>query len=226
MPDPEDPTMTDIEALAARLDRLESLDQIRQLPAKYALALDMRDWDSLVNLFVEDVGVPGKQRGRQALKHWYDGQLRHTHLATAHGAGAHVIDFEGPDLAVGVVYSRNDLETEDTWLIEMMAYLDRYERRGDRWYFQRRTPLFLYESDITDPPLGGTRKLRWPGREWVEESFHDAFPTWRAFWDREGYGDEPVAPPADLERFLDRLRRGETDAPRVNPGGGSRAAVR
>jgi hypothetical protein len=46
------------EDLLARIDRLESLDQIRQLPAKYALSLDMRDFDAMANLFVDDVGVP------------------------------------------------------------------------------------------------------------------------------------------------------------------------
>lgn len=218
-------TTSPLDDLAARIDRLESLDQIRQLPARYALALDMRDWDSLVNLFVDDIGVPGKQRGRQALKRWYDDQLRGDHLGTAHGVAGHVIEFETPDVAAGVVYSRNDLETESTWIIEMMAYLDRYERRGGRWYFGRRTPLFWYESDITDPPLHGSRKVRWPGRDWVEESFHEAFPTWREFWDAEGYGELPVEPPADLERFIAHLRRG-APTPRVEPGGGSSAARR
>ena len=45
------------EALLARIDRLESLDEIRQLAAKYSLALDMRDLDAMVNLFPEDVRV-------------------------------------------------------------------------------------------------------------------------------------------------------------------------
>ena len=36
--------------LEARLDRLESLDEIRQLVAKYCLALDMRDLDALCGL--------------------------------------------------------------------------------------------------------------------------------------------------------------------------------
>jgi hypothetical protein len=30
----------------ARIDRLESIDEIRQLAAKYSLALDMRDMDA------------------------------------------------------------------------------------------------------------------------------------------------------------------------------------
>ena len=43
--------------LLARIDRLESLDEIRQLAAKYSLSLDMRDLDAHVNLFAEDIQV-------------------------------------------------------------------------------------------------------------------------------------------------------------------------
>ena len=45
------------DSVLARLDRLESLDAIRQLAAKYSLALDMRDLDALVNLFAEDIRI-------------------------------------------------------------------------------------------------------------------------------------------------------------------------
>lgn len=211
--------MAEFADLLARVERLEALDQIRQLAAKYALCLDQRDLDSLVGLFVDDVGVPGKQRGRQALKGWYDNQMRSV-KGTAHGVLGHVIDIEGPDLASGLVYSRNDLETSSQWLIEMMAYLDRYERRDGRWYFQRRTPLFWYECDITNPPLG-SKKIRWPGREPVEGAFHDAFPTWAQFWDAvDGVADESVPPPAAVDEFLTTMRRGQ-GVPRVNPGGGA-----
>ena len=209
--------MNDHEELLARIDRLESLDQIRQLPPKYALALDMRDFDAMANLFVEDVGVPGKQRGRQALKRWYADTMR-PNLGSAHGAGGHIIDFESADLASGIVYSRNDLEHEDAWLFELMAYLDRYERRDGRWFFQRRTPLYWYETDMTKPPLG-PNKLRIPGHEWGEGSFHAAFPSWQEFWDDEEAGERPVAPPAPLYRYLETMRRGQ-GAPRVNPVGG------
>ena len=57
----------DLESLVARVDRLESLDQIRQLPAKYALALDMRDADAWVGLFPDDVKVGDGRFGRAAL---------------------------------------------------------------------------------------------------------------------------------------------------------------
>ena len=101
----------------------------------------------------------------------------------------------------------------------MMIYLDRYERRSDCWYFQRRTPLYWYECDITSPPTG-ERKLRWPGHEWYEGDFHNAFPTWREFWEQaDNYGNLPVRPPAPLGKFIGTLRRGQP-APRVKGSGG------
>lgn len=212
----------DMAGLLARIERLEALDQIRQLPAKYALCVDMRDWDSLAYLFVEDIGMPGKKRGRQALKEWYDQAFRSTVIGSAHGVAGHVIDIESPDLATGLVYSRNDLEHANLWMIEMMAYLDRYERRDGIWYFQRRTPLFWYQCDITNPPIGGgENKLRWEGQEWRAGSFHDAFPTWKEFWDNvDTNGKTPLRPPAPLGKFLETMRRG-AGAPKVNPKGGN-----
>lgn len=211
-----------MEALLARVERLEALDEIRQLAAKYTVCVDMRDIDALVNLFVDDIGVPGKQRGRAALRAWYDHQLRTGITGTAHGVHGHVIDVQDADHAAGLVYSRNDLESEGVWMIEMMAYLDAYERREGHWYFARRTPLFWYECDITNPPIGDN-KLRYAGTEWTEGAFHAAFPSWDEFWRAEpGRLDAPVRAPAPVGAWLQTLRRGE-GAPRVNPSGGSGA---
>ncbi|OBF24877.1 nuclear transport factor 2 family protein [Mycobacterium sp. ACS4331] len=194
--------------LAARIARLEALDEIRQLPAKYAVALDMRDLDSLVNLFVDDVRVPGRRSGRAALRQWYDTELRHDLLGSAHGVLGHVIDIHDSDHASGVVYSRNDLETESVWVIELLAYLDTYERRDGRWLFVRRAPLFWYESDISDPPLG-PRKMRWPNTAAHSGNFHDAFPTWQEFHNANPHRlDTPVAPPAADGDWIRTLRRG------------------
>ncbi len=64
-------------ALEARIDRLESLDEIRQLAAKYSLSLDMRDLDAHVNLFAPDIRVSRDKIGRRHLKRWLDDTLRH-----------------------------------------------------------------------------------------------------------------------------------------------------
>src|SRR6185503_13560051 len=106
----------DFAALSRRIERLEALEQIRQLPARYALALDMRDLDALAGLFPEDIEV-GKSRGREALRAWFDRTLRVQFTGTAHHVGNHVIEFEDLDHARGVVYSKNEHETGGEWVI-------------------------------------------------------------------------------------------------------------
>ena len=210
--------MTSLADLQGRIERLEALDEIRQLAAKYAVALDMRDLDALVNLFVDDVGVPGKRRGRAALRAWYDTEMRHNLLGSAHGVLGHVIDIHDDIRATGLVYSRNDLETESIWVVELIAYLDSYQRRDGHWYFAKRTPLFWYQSDITDPPVGPA-KMRWPGSPRHDGGFHDAFPSWKDFWDADpGRLDAPVPAPAAVGAWLTTLRR-DAATPRVNPTG-------
>ncbi|MCB2060062.1 MAG: nuclear transport factor 2 family protein, partial [Novosphingobium sp.] len=176
--------------LEGRIDRLESLDQIRQLPAKYALCLDMRDIDMMVTLFAEDVRVGGEQTGRKALRAYMDTTLRSPFTGTSHHIGGHIIDFDDPDHARGIVYSKNEHETpvpggEDEWVIMQMMYADDYVRQDGRWYFARRLPLYWYATDLNKPPVG-ENKMRWPGSEWTEGSFHKLFPSFEEYWARGG----------------------------------------
>ena len=203
--------------MMARIDRLESLDAIRQLPARYALALDMRDMDAMVSLFEEDVKVGKGKSGRAELRAWMDGTLRSPFTGTSHHIGGHIIEFDDLDHARGVVYSKNEHETGDEWVIMQMMYVDEYVRSagpdGPRWYFARRLPLYWYATDLNKPPIGDN-KMRWPGTEPVEGNFHKLFPSYAEFWARDGDHGGPVAEPAPLEGFLNAMRRGQA-APRV-----------
>jgi hypothetical protein len=196
------------EDLAARIDRLESLDAIRQLAAKYALALDMRDADAWVNLFPADVRVGGGAQGRRALRDWFEETHSRQFTGTSHHIGGHIIEFDDADRAQGIVYSKNEHETTTDWVNMQMIYYDRYERIDGRWYFRRRLPLYWYASDPRRPPLG-ENKMRWPGEPDYAGSFHDLFPSWDAFWARVGKpNDAPVAQPAPLDRFIETMRAG------------------
>jgi uncharacterized protein (TIGR02246 family) len=199
--------------IKARLDRLESLDAIRQLPAKYALCLDMRDIDSMVTLFPTDVRVGKLESGRSALRAYMDGTLRSPFTGTSHHIGGHIIEFDDPDHAHGIVYSKNEHETGDEWVIMQMMYADDYVRQEGRWYFARRLPLYWYATDLNKPPIGD-RKMRWPGADWSEGNFHKLFPSFAEFWARDGDHAGPVPEPAPLEKFLETMRRGQA-APKV-----------
>lgn len=200
-------------SLEARIDRLESLDAIRQLPAKYALALDMRDMEAMVSLFPADVRVGKDASGRQALRAYMDRTLRSPFTGTSHHIGGHVIEFNDADHAHGVVYSKNEHETGDEWVIMQMMYVDDYVRADGRWHFARRLPLYWYAVDLNKPPIG-PNKMRWPGTEWVEGNFHKLFPSYAEFWARDGDPGGPVAEPAPLDQFLATMRRGAA-APKV-----------
>ena len=203
--------MTDA-SLAARVDRLESIEAIRQLAGKYSLSLDMRDLDAHVNLFAPDIQVGRKGTGRAALKAWVDETLRNQFTGTSHHVGQHIIEFIDPDHAVGVVYSKNEHETGPEWVIMQMLYWDDYERIDVQWYFRRRLPCYWYATDLNKPPIG-ERKMRWPGREPYPGTFHDLFPSWQAFWAARPDKDSlpEVAAPAPAEAFLATLRKGAPD---------------
>jgi hypothetical protein len=201
------------DGLLQRIDRLESLDEIRQLAAKYSLSLDMRDLDAHVNLFAQDIRVSRDKSGREHLKHWLDDTLRLQFTGTSHHIGNHIIEFDDPDHAHGVVYSRNEHETpcangDTDWVIMQMLYWDNYERMDGRWYFRRRLPCYWYATDINKPPVG-ENKMRWPDREPYHGAFHELWPSWQDFWaNRPDDGEPEVAAPAPLDEFLTTMRRG------------------
>ena len=194
-------------SIEARLDRLESLEEIRQLAARYSLALDMRDLDALAGLFLADVRVGRDRTGRRALRDWLDETLRVQFTGTSHHIGNHVIEFEDCEHARGVVYSKNEHETPTDWVIMQMMYVDDYERKEGRWYFRRRLPLYWYATDLNKPPLG-PNKMRWPGIAPYEGGYHELFPSWQEFWARGGPPDADVAEPAPFNEFIKRMRRG------------------
>lgn len=194
--------------LVARIDRLEAIEEIRMLAAKYALSLDMRDLDAHVNLFAADIRVGREQVGRSYLKAWVDATLRHQFTGTSHHIGGHIIEFNNPAHAVGVVYSKNEHETGSEWVIMQMLYWDEYERTEGRWYFRRRLPCYWYATDLNKPPVGEA-KMRWPGCDPYDGSFHSLWPSWAEFWRSAPSEELPqVAEPAPLDRFLETMRRG------------------
>lgn len=202
--------------LEQRIERLESIEEIKQLVCKYSLSLDMRDMDAHVNLFAEDIRVSRDKVGRAHLKAWLDDTLRLQFSGTSHQTGNHIIEFDDVDNAHGVVYSKNEHETpcasgETEWVIMQMIYWDNYQRINGRWYFRRRLPCYWYASDLNKPPVGDN-KMRWPDRDAYEGSYHKLFPSWEQFWaNPPGDGEVEVGAPAPLNEFLLTMRQGADD---------------
>jgi len=171
---------------AERLDRMESLASIRQLPYRYALALDSRNMGDLVDLFEPDVRMGDGRTGREALKEWFTKSMK-VPRTSIHFVGNHIVDFQDADNATGVVYCRDQLERPATghWEIGDLQYWDRYCRVDGEWCFVRRRFHRWYMVDaLTRPSHGagvndGTDPLR-------ARQLPEAFPSWSEFWEPAG----------------------------------------
>jgi ketosteroid isomerase-like protein len=162
------------------LDRLLAYEEIRQLAAHYALAVDSRDLDALVALFVDDVQVGRLAQGRAALRDSFDRSLR-TIGVTILNVGTHAIDFVDDDHATGHVYCKGEVQDGDRWIHQAILYRDAYERRDGRWFFVRRVHLLWYGAEVGTSPLG------LPPADWPEHTdgwgtVPECWETWRAFW--------------------------------------------
>jgi hypothetical protein len=143
-----------------RLDRLESLAELRQLVSRYALAVDTRDLDTLVGLFSPTVRVGRDQIGRAALRSGFAqvlGQMR----VTIHTVSNQMVDFDDADRASGIVCCRDQLERPDSgrWDVGQLQYRDRYVRVADEWFFDRRV-LCRWDSSMPLP----VRRMGWGRR--------------------------------------------------------------
>ena len=125
------------------VDRLLAYEQIRQLAARYALAVDRRDVGALVGLFVADVRMPGGEAGREALRKAFEVHLRADRVSIL-SVGGHVINLLDRDHAAGTVYCTAEFGDQGRWIRQAIAYEDDYERRDGCWYFARRAHLLFY----------------------------------------------------------------------------------
>jgi len=167
-----------------RLDRLESLAAIQQLPHRYGVAIDSRDMDMMVDLFVPDVRVGRTEHGRDALKRWYTQTMRHAR-ATCHFIGNHVVDFDDADHAHGIVYCHDELDhpEDGEWVQGQLQYWDTYRRVHDEWYFERRKFHRLYITDWLNRPAHGAGTAV-EGGALSTHQLPEAYPAWAAFWEQ------------------------------------------
>lgn len=161
------------------LDRLVAHDEIRQLVARYAVAVDSRDIDGLCELFVPDVRV-GRSTGREALHRDFTAQLRAVGRTMLH-VGTQVIDVVDADHATGTVYCRGEIEVDGAMVHQAILYDDTYRRVGRRWLFERRTHELWYGAPVGQDPLG-LPPAEWPLRAVGMGTVPERWNTWQRFW--------------------------------------------
>jgi hypothetical protein len=173
------------ETTEQRLARLEAAEQIRQLASRYGLALDSRDMDAIVALFIDDgrpvfyrgdVGTPGGE----ALKESYIA-TQSQHTASQHFMCNHIIDFDDDTHAHGVVYAIVRQEREGKHFVIEVAYWDKYEKVGSNWLFAERRPRMWRRAEWHDQDINSAQI----NKDSTLPDFNilpEAFPSWAPFW--------------------------------------------
>ncbi len=137
--------MNDVEA---RIERLESRQQLADLAAAYCAAVDGKDPAVLAELFTEDGGL-NDLRGQTAVEEFFRDWMAATG-PSFHYPHAQVLEFESPDVATGVVTGHAEQRSgEQTWVMGV-RYTDRYRRQGGRWRFQHRNVEYRYRLRAED----------------------------------------------------------------------------
>ena len=165
-------------------DRLAAEADIRQLVARYALATDQRDLDTLVGLFIPDVrvgwGPSGEPvTGHDALRENLSGQLGAIGVTILH-VGTHQIALQGPADATGHVYCRAEIQDGDRWIHQSIRYDDRYRRVDGHWLFVGRRHQLFYGAEVGANPLH-LPPADWPANHDGWGTLPESDPTWQAF---------------------------------------------
>ncbi len=171
--------------MSGAVERLEAEADIRQLVARYAVCLDRRDLDGLVDLFVPDVRVGRGVVGRDALREAFAAQLAPLGV-TVLNTGTHQIDLDlGAGAASGHVYCKAEVQDGDRWIHQAIRYDDDYRRVEGRWLFLRRNHRLFYGAEVGQNPLA-LAPANWPEHHTGTGTLPHEEPTWQAFHGSDG----------------------------------------
>ena len=182
-------TSVTLASLAARLDRLESKDAIRDIATAYAIACDEHDMPRLMNLFTVDACFDAPNgsmvaKGKEAIQTLFEetfkirGPAYHwTHDITIE------IDPADPDRGTGLVLSHAETTPNGVVSIAAMRYQDDYRRESDgQWRFAKRVISFLYYVPASDYSQGLNHPDRVVmGGHRLKADYPEALPAWQAF---------------------------------------------
>jgi ketosteroid isomerase-like protein len=162
------------------VNRLLAYEAIRQLVARYAVAVDARDLDTLVGLFVDDVRVGVLGTGRDALRRSFDESLRGIGVSILN-VGTHVIELVSDEKATGIVYCKGEIQDGSRWIHQAIVYEDLYRKSAGSWYFARRVHRLFYGAEVGANPLGLT-PANWPEHHDGWGTLPAEWDSWRRFW--------------------------------------------
>lgn len=180
--------------LSERVARLEAIEEIRDLIARYGMAVDDRDVNGLADMFTSDAkfgladGMVANQ-GRQAVIDFYTERMA-AFGATYHYPHSHVIEFDPdrPGQATGMVNAHAELALDGRTLVTALRYFDEYRVEDGRWCFVERKVAMIYYMDMAELVDGGlteSDRKRYFGTVGPSE-LPESLETWKKFFAEVG----------------------------------------
>lgn len=173
-------------ALAARVQRLESLEAIRTLVQQYSLCVDDHDFDGIAQCFARRSryrSVDGliDVSDREPIRDYF------AHRMAALGPTCHVthdhvmqIDPANLDQASGRLTSHAEVVVDGVPMFTCLRYADRYVLEDARWRFRERVMHFLYYCSLEEYPriLASRRRKVMAGKH-RDADIPEGLPGWR-----------------------------------------------
>jgi bile-acid 7alpha-dehydratase len=137
--------------IEARLRRLEDIEAIKQLKARYWRCVDRKLWDELAEVFAEDAaadyGPKSKLAGRQAIVAFLKGSLGADTVITNHIGQRPEIEITGEATARGTWWLSDYIVMQPNIRRRGYAYYeDEYVKKDGRWQKSRTRLVNMLEE--------------------------------------------------------------------------------
>ena len=145
------------------LERLEALEEIRELPLLYSVAIERRDVDAMAELFSPRARFGSYGEGPEGLRALM-GDTMATSIFAVILVANHLVEFDANG-ARGQVWARCYAQNDPGDFIEqVIRYEDQYEFVDGRWRFLRRRHRLLFGVAVDASPLD-QEPANWPARQ-------------------------------------------------------------
>jgi len=171
--------MTDLEVLLAR-------DAIRELPLRYAKAIETRDVEMMVALFASDARFGAYGTGPDACRSLM-GDLMADSLFAVTLVTNHVIELDDADYAHGEVWALCFAQLDAGFNEQLLRYEDRYQREGEEWRFLHRKHRLWYGQLRETSPFD-QEPAEWPSSQVGVGDISLADDRFREWWERRQGG--------------------------------------
>ena len=170
--------------LEARLVAVEDRLALQDLVARYNFAIDNRDLATVGGLFTEGGSFGSKDgamraTGRAAVCQQFESRFS-VLGATNHFAHDHVLWFDGPIHARGLLSVHAEVWRKEQPMVTALRYDDAYEKGTDGlWRFAERLLSFFYYLNVRDYPVAmGQLERNQAGDTPVAADYPERLPTY------------------------------------------------